>query len=367
MKKILFLSPLPPPYYGSAISSRICLDILREYNGFEVENIKLNYSTEISGLGKINSHKLYGIIHATALIRRLMRSFDPEIVYFVPATFGFGLIRDYFFLRIIRMSRKRKIVLHIRAQFKDKDWKSSFKKFLIKGILHCDKVILLGPELIKNLNQAVPGNKIYILPNAIPETLSNNELDRIIKQRNECNELHLLFLSTMWKFKGWHKLLEVCNLLTNSSKRYSCHFVGDWPLVNESKMFFNYIENNNLNKNITFHGQLLNEDKKRILMESNVLVLPTEFDTSPRCILEAMEFGMPVISTKVGTIPSLIEHGKTGFILEKNTPDEIYGYILKLSDLNCRNTLGINARMRFLEKFTLDSYKDRFIKIIKED
>jgi len=39
MKKILFLSPLPPPHYGSAMSSKMCLEILQKSKDFEIKNI----------------------------------------------------------------------------------------------------------------------------------------------------------------------------------------------------------------------------------------------------------------------------------------------------------------------------------------
>lgn len=367
MKKILFLSPLPPPYYGSAISSKLCLDILKSDSRFEVENIRLNYTTKMSDLGKINFNKLYGLIRVTIQIVHLIKRFNPEIIYFMPATFGFGLIRDYFFLSLIKMLNHRKLILHLRAQFKRDDWNNHFKKFLIKKVLQCDKVIILGPELIENLNETVPANKIFILTNALPKTLSNNEFGKIISYRNNNYNLNLLFLSIMWKFKGWYKLLEACNLLTNIGVKYTCHFVGDWPSDNERKIFYRYIENNNLNKNIVFHGQLLDKEKNRLLMEANVLVLPTEFDSCPRTILEAMEFALPVISTRVGTIPSLIEHGKTGFILEKNTAIEIFEHLLNLRDIHYRNIIGKNGRERFLEKFTIDTYKNKFLSIINED
>lgn len=367
MKKILFLSPLPPPYYGSAISSKMCLDILKSDSRFEVENIKLNYSTEMSDVGRINLNKIYGLIHVTTQIRHFIKKFSPEIIYFMPATFGFGLMRDYFFLGILKMYKGRKIILHLRAQFKREDWNNPLKKNLIKGILQCDKVIVLGTELIENLKGNVAENKIYILTNAITKTLSDNELGKIFNQRNKSYDLSILFLSTMWKFKGWYKLLETCSLLTNAGVTYKCHFAGDWPSDYESKEFYDYIENNNLDQKIIYHGQVLDKGKRKILMEANILVLPTEYDSCPRIILEAMEFGLPVISTRVGAIPSLIEHGKTGFILEKNTSVEIFEYLINLLDVNYRNAMGKNGRERFLEKFTIDTYKDKFIEIINED
>lgn len=68
MKKILFLSPLPPPYYGSAMSSQMCLNILKNSKDFEVRNIKLNYSKEMNDIGKINFNKIKGMLKVSKQI-----------------------------------------------------------------------------------------------------------------------------------------------------------------------------------------------------------------------------------------------------------------------------------------------------------
>jgi glycosyltransferase involved in cell wall biosynthesis len=367
MKKILFLSPLPPPYYGSAISSKMCLDILKSDSRFEVEYIKLNYSKEMSDVGKISLNKLYGLIHVTTQIRHFIKNFSPEIIYYMPATYGFALMRDYFFLGIIKMFNRRKLILHIRTQFKREDWDNPFKKIIFKGILHCDKIIVLGPELIENLNREVAKNKIFILPNAIPNDLSDKEFENISNKKSNNNNLNLLFLSNLEKSKGWFKLLEACKLLFDADIKYTCHFVGDWRSDYERQKFYRFIEENNLSGNIIYHGRLIGKERNEMFAKADILIFPTENEVFGRVIIEAMEYGLPVISTRVGTIPSIIEHGKTGFILERNQAVEIFGYIIKLQDKDYRNVMGIKSRERFLEKYTLNTYRNRFIGIINKD
>jgi hypothetical protein len=58
-KKILFLSPLPPPNYGSAMSSKMCLDILRKSDLFEVSNIKINFAKKMDDVGVISLKKIF--------------------------------------------------------------------------------------------------------------------------------------------------------------------------------------------------------------------------------------------------------------------------------------------------------------------
>jgi len=59
ISRVLFLSPLPPPYYGSAISSEIVFKIfLKGDKTLFVKNIKLNYSKSMSDIGTLNLKKI---------------------------------------------------------------------------------------------------------------------------------------------------------------------------------------------------------------------------------------------------------------------------------------------------------------------
>src|ERR1035437_3787552 len=295
-KKILFISTLTPPNGGSAMSSEMCLNILKEDKRFIVRNIKLNYSLNMSDIGKINLKKVYGLFQVRKQIRGLLRQFQPNIIYFVPAVAGFALIRDYYFLWIIKKLKKGKLILHIRVQFKNKDWNNPIKKLIIQDLLGCDKAIVLGPELIENLKNRVPIENIRILPNAIPNVLTDINFEKIMWQRSLNNNLQILFLSNMHETKGWFKVLEACKLLIDSGIKFICHFVGEWTSKSDSQKFYEYIEINNLLNNIIFHGQLLKNEKNGMLAMADILIFPTEYDACPRVIIEAMEFGLSIIA-----------------------------------------------------------------------
>src|ERR1035437_902348 len=366
-KKILFLGTLAPPYYGASMSSEMCLNILKEEKRFEIRNIKLNYSEEMSDVGKLNLKKIYGFFQVSRQIKKILKQFNPEIIYFVPAVTGFGLIRDYCFLRIIKFKKRARLILHIRGQFKKKDWENSFMRKLINQLLKCDKVIVLGPELIKNLNNLIKKENIYILPNAIVNTLNNYEFEKIIKGKKIKKKLKLLFLSNMQEAKGWFKVLEACKILRDSGIEFECHFVGKWSTTKDEKKFHKYLREHNLFGIVNYHGQLLNKEKNDILSETDILIYPTEYCAFGRVIIEAMEYGIVTISNKEGTIPSIIKHGETGYVLNNNTATEICEYIIKLLDDSLRYNMSIKSRARFLEKFTLDTYRNNFIAIFHEN
>jgi len=359
MKKILFLSPLPPPHYGSAMSSEMCLNILQTSSDFEVKNIKLNYSKNLRDIGKFNLNKITGFLKVRNEIKNLIKSFKPDLIYFVPATSSLGFQRDYLFWKQIRKNYSGKIVFHLRSRILEKDWKrrSFRKKFsnMIKG----QNVIILGKELISDVYEIIPKKNIFILPNTIKNEISQKQISKIFKERKKRISLNLLFLSNMDFSKGWPKLLQACKILKNQEKNFKCNFVGPFPGRKEKEIFFKFIRQNNLEKNINYLGKKIGNEKNQIYKNSDILIFPTEYslETFGRVIIEGMMFGLPVIANGIATIPSIISHGKTGFVLKENSPKEIADFILILRNKKLREKFGKEARKMFLEKYEIRNYK----------
>jgi glycosyltransferase involved in cell wall biosynthesis len=366
-KKILILSPLPPPYYGSAMSSEMCLEILRKSKNFEVRNIKLNYSKDTSDIG-INKSKIKGFFEVKNRIKKEVQEFAPDLVYFMPATADLGGIRDYLFFKQIRKHTNAKIVFHIRTRIPKNNRKNPiFKRFYKE--MFSDKnsyAIILGKELIPDLKGLISSERIFILPNAIKNEISDKELNKAIRQRGRIRSTNILFLSNMDKTKGWPKLLQACKILNERGINFKCYFAGEWTKKADKKSFINFKRKNNLNGKAFYAGKVDKDKKLSILKKSHILVFPTEYrlETFGIVIIEAMMFSMPVIANSIATIPSIIQDKKTGFLLKENTPEEIADKIeILLKNKKLREKMGKEGRKRFLEKFELKNYGKKFVQI----
>jgi glycogen synthase len=67
---------------------------------------------------------------------------------------------------------------------------------------------------------------------------------------------------------------------------------------------------------IRFLGPLYGSDLAAAYAESDVLVVPSQYESYGFTIVEAMSYGTPVISTRTGIAPELIEPGRTGFLFD---------------------------------------------------
>jgi len=362
-KRILFLSPLPPPHYGAAMSSEMCLDILKQSKKFEVRNIKLNFATEMNVLVP-KWKKIFSFFNTIKNLLFELKNFKPDLVYFVPATTSFGLIRDYLFVRKIKRYYNGKILFHVRSRMID--WDSSLGRKMYEGIFRKEMAIVLDECLKEDLGDLIPDEKIFVLPNAIKNEVSNKEFEKIIVSRRKNDKFRILFLSNMDESKGWFKLLEACRILKNNNFNFECNLVGAWSDSKDEEKFYSFVKKNSLSGFVNYLGVKINNKKNRILKKSDVLVFPTEYklETFGRVIIEGMMFGLPVIANGIASIPKIIQDGETGFVLKENSPSEIADCVSKLRNRKLREKMGGLGRKRFLKNYEVENYKKKFLKII---
>ncbi len=106
-----------------------------------------------------------------------------------------------------------------------------------------------------------------------------------------------------------------------------------------------------ISERVEFRGWLpAQEDVLKTLMTAKVFVMNSLSEGGPRIALEAMACGLPIIATKVGVMPDVIEHGKNG-LLTTGEPDDLIQQIeMLLKDETLRTNIG-QAAKGVLERF----------------
>lgn len=368
MKKILFLSPLPPPFYGSAISSKTCLNILKKEKDFRVTNIKINIAEEIEDIGRMGKNKFMGIYHKIKEIKEKSKKSKIDLLYFVPATSKTGIYKDFIFAMIAKKYCKNTL-FHIRSRITEKDKKNMIKKIIYKKMFKDSKVIILDRLLKEDISNFFREEDIFVLENAIENTVTKEEFKKILQKRKKEKKLKILFISNMYESKGYYLLLKACKILKREKIKFECKFAGSWPSQEEKKKFEKFIKKNKLEGSIKYLGKKTGEEKRKIFEESDVLVFPTyyELEAHPRVIIEAMMFGLAVITTDHAANSNTIKNKETGFILEDISELDIAKY-LKLANKERDKIakVGENGRKRFLEKYEIKNYEKKFLNIIKK-
>lgn len=158
-------------------------------------------------------------------------------------------------------------------------------------------------------------------------------------------EPRLLFvsaqLSRAYAHKGLPTLLQALKKLHARGRRASLDIVGEGDMKTTYAAFCAAAE---LQDFVHFRGALFNGELSAVYRSATLFVLPTSNDSYPIAVLEALASGLPVVSTRVGDIPRMVEDGKTGFLVEPDDADALAGKIeILLGDYELRKEMGKRA------------------------
>ncbi|ABA89039.1 glycosyltransferase [Syntrophotalea carbinolica DSM 2380] len=177
--------------------------------------------------------------------------------------------------------------------------------------------------------------------------------------------IKLLYVGFIRPAKGLDFLFEAVSYLTHKEKmKVTIDIVGDGEYISHLKRLSSSLD---ISCSTFFHGYLpLGEDIYNLYRSSDIFVLPSLSEGSPRVILEAMANCLPVVSTNVGNIPNLLARDR-GILVDVKDPMMIKDAIIKLvkdptyADIVCKNAY-IFSKSRSIDAFFNDfsdiAYKD---------
>ena len=121
-----------------------------------------------------------------------------------------------------------------------------------------------------------------------------------------------------------------------------------------------------LTARVDLPGWISHDDLPRYLNQLRLLVLPSYTEGLPNIMLEAMACGTPVLATPVGAIPDVIIDGKTGFIMENNSPECIAENVIRALSSPDLGLIAEDGRRFVEENFTFERVVERWKEVLEE-
>ena len=155
--------------------------------------------------------------------------------------------------------------------------------------------------------------------------------------------------------KGIDMMLKTAEILKSLNVSFEWHVAGVLPY--DMKQMVERKEGRQFdNCNIIVHGFLPSDKVWKLLSESTIYVHTAYAENSPNSICEAQCLGIPVISTNVGGISSLVQDGVDGILVPANDPWYMAYQIIQLSsDVQKMQEFSVRARERALERHSKDN------------
>ncbi len=333
---VLYLSPLPPPAGGIATwTSRICAHGLGERYVPRVINTRLRgarrnhermrlTAMELFRTARIFSDYLWGL-----LVTR------PKIVHINCSLSPYGVARDLLCARIAKRVGRR-LVVHYRGNvpdFRSHAAGGRARRWFNRLASLADVNLVLNRPSLQALKSLLGRERgIRILPNFIDVTTPEPSLANGVTSF----PYRLIYVGGMTSFKGGEEVLEVARRLPDAEMV----IVGD--VMQDMRGGIAGWPRNVLHVGHVEHGEVL-----RQLSRAHALLFPSHSEGFPNAVLEAMLAGLPVIATKVGAIPEMIDDHLGGFLVERG---DVEGMVQAAEHLRREPSLGERMGRRNRER-----------------
>lgn len=315
-------------------------------NGYRCSQLEKDYEiiyVESYKDGSKISKLLKGIIGYFHFAKVLLID-RPDIIH-IHSSFGPSFYRKMPFIYMASWAKKQ-IINHIHGADFDEFYvnASEKKKAQIKKTYgKCSKLIALSTEWKDRLKKIVPEDKIEIIENysILHEDAFQERMNR------SCNN-QVLFLGELGHRKGCYDIPAVVERVAKEVPDVKFILCGAGSETDETaikKLF----KEKGVEVNATFPGWVRNERKDQVLRDADVFFLPSYNEGMPMSVLDAMGYGLPVVSTNVGGIPQIVHDGENGTCCDAGDIDRLAGGLISLLTDDWQRHSAASASMRIAE------------------
>jgi glycosyltransferase involved in cell wall biosynthesis len=148
--------------------------------------------------------------------------------------------------------------------------------------------------------------------------------------------------------KGHETLLRAASLALRGIKPMQYLIVGDGPLMTSLKALAGQL---GIEKQVIFAGH--RENVYDLIQSMDAFVLPSLHEGIPMVLLEALALCRPVVASRVGGVPEVIEHGANGLLVEPGNPEELGAALsILMQEPSLADRLGRCGRSRIEQEYS---------------
>ena len=197
---------------------------------------------------------------------------------------------------------------------------------------------------------------VRIIPNGVPLASPASSQRQMLRAELGLTDGHFVFLAVgnVKPEKAFDILIRAAYLLRNrtGAHRFAVLVVGN--TANEAYAPLEEARTRlGLQGTLSFLGY--REDTYALYAAADAFVLPSRKEGLPMVLLEAMAAGLPVVATRVGGVPDVIQHGATGLLVTPESPDELADSMSTLMhDTSLRAEIGMRGQQRIRQNFSIE-------------
>ena len=334
--RVLLVSALPPPTGGLATWTE----------QFLKEGMPTGYETYLVDTSIRNPRRARGASAWAGEARRTARIIAsllwhlvrvrPHVVHLNCSHFFRGIARALVCARLARIFRVP-VVSHYHGNTARYlvDRGNGMRRPLFRALVRTSQVNVAMSQTSLTCIRELQHEKqraTVLLPNFIADSVFRLP----VRTENTRERVRVLYAGRIMVSKGCPELLDAARALPEAD------FVLLGPVMADMEPHVR-----RLPSNVALDGEVPPEVVLERMRASDIFVLPTDTEGFPMAVLEAMAMGLPVVSTKVGAIPEMIDEDEGGLLID---PDEKRSLVpalrLLLGNPEMRQRMGLHNRRK---------------------
>ena len=269
------------------------------------------------------------------LLTHVMRFFKYDVIFMNSRTYP----RMLFFVMLLRLfSFKGKLITyHHHYNYKTScGWRKYIHKVTELTFLRCMSEILIpSPYVLDLTKKLIPDIKTVFIP------IGFNKIGNICdfglkKERIVC-------VGNIDRRKRTHHIVEIANLLKDKISNLRYDIVGGVLDQKYSLEIQKQIERYHLKDVVILHGRVSNEKLSSIYKNALLFVFPSSYEGYGMVLVEAMNFGVPVVAYNNSAIPYTISNGYNGILVDDGDYEKMADLIEKIIKEGDLAALSYNA------------------------
>jgi glycosyltransferase involved in cell wall biosynthesis len=216
---------------------------------------------------------------------------------------------------------------------------------LDRRIYHDARCIMAWSSLTRKSlieEYGVPPDRVVVVPPGVDVNYWRGEPSFSASRQPVVDGARILFVGGDFERKGGDMVLFLARQREFKDCEFLCVTKADIPSPPANVKLFSAIAPNS-------------RELVELYRSADIFFMPTRADFSPNALCEAMAVGLPVVSSAIGAIPEIVQHGKTGFLHEPEDREGFAGSLLTLlRDPQGRARMGSAGQRLAEDQFNLD-------------
>lgn len=354
--RVIVLGRFPPPFQGQSIATKVLADLLASTGLIVVEvgeEFRPRADTQVVRSGSLRDAVTFArrVVAQLIRLRGTVAAAAPDVVVYtgLSATVG-GHVRNVLTL-LVCVPRGVRVV----APLHNGDFDSLSRIWMLRPsvkwlISRVSTIVALSNSLRARLSPEV-ASRSEVIPNTLDREFDSMSPATGVRRNRVA--FRLCFVGNLIEEKGYRRVVSAWESLYDAGLKVELIVIGAPASSADTTYIKDRLEARG-SHGLSYRGAIVDRSELATeLAEIDVVVLPTSYrhEAQPMVILEAMASGKPVIASRVGGIPELVEHEVTGFLLDDVESSSIANAVRRLMRDDVYASMSTQSRVRYNQEF----------------